>query len=184
MRVADRRWAWSSALAYCASGGCVVARHLRKHALPCERRGCRLFHRFSALDARWRTLAHLPAVRQPTRRPVMHFVVRWAQQSVIARRSSQGVRRLSVEDWKRLHGAIKKVFGCDLAWPSNTGTRFTRSQGISVSRTRAPPVRAILRHCERRTHAILRDYPECNTLAKLLEVMEAHLDTEFVEDSY
>lgn len=46
------------------------------------------------------------------------------------------------------------------------------------------PVRAILRHCERRTHAILRDYPECNTLAKLLEVIEAHLDTEFVEDSY
>ena len=43
------------------------------------------------------------------------------------------------------------------------------------------PVRAILRLCERRTHAILRDYPECNTLAKLLEVMEARLDTEFVE---
>ena len=34
-----------------------------------------------------------------------------AQQSVIARRSSQGVRRLSVEDWKRLHEAIEKVFG-------------------------------------------------------------------------
>lgn len=34
-----------------------------------------------------------------------------AQQSVIARRSSQGVRRLRVEDWKRLHEAIEKVFG-------------------------------------------------------------------------
>lgn len=34
-----------------------------------------------------------------------------AQQSVVARRSSQGVRRLTVEDWKRLHEAIKKVFG-------------------------------------------------------------------------
>lgn len=34
-----------------------------------------------------------------------------AQQSVIARRSSQGVRKLGAEDWKRLHEAIKKVFG-------------------------------------------------------------------------
>lgn len=34
-----------------------------------------------------------------------------AQQSVIARRSHQGVRKLSVDDWKRLHETIEKVFG-------------------------------------------------------------------------
>jgi transcriptional regulator with XRE-family HTH domain len=31
--------------------------------------------------------------------------------SVIARRSNKGLRKFSVEDWKDLHKAIKKVFG-------------------------------------------------------------------------
>lgn len=43
------------------------------------------------------------------------------------------------------------------------------------------PVRAILRHCEKRTLSILRDYPECSTLAELLSVMEARLDNELQE---
>ena len=34
-----------------------------------------------------------------------------AHRSVIARRSSTGLRRLSVEDWKNLHQAIKDVLG-------------------------------------------------------------------------
>jgi len=34
-----------------------------------------------------------------------------AHRSVIARRSNKGLRRFSVEDWKELHKAIKKVFG-------------------------------------------------------------------------
>jgi transcriptional regulator with XRE-family HTH domain len=34
-----------------------------------------------------------------------------AHRSVIARRSSRGIRKFSVEDWKNLHEAIRKVFG-------------------------------------------------------------------------
>jgi transcriptional regulator with XRE-family HTH domain len=34
-----------------------------------------------------------------------------AHRSIIARRSNKGLRRFSVEDWKELHKAIKKVFG-------------------------------------------------------------------------
>jgi len=34
-----------------------------------------------------------------------------AQQSVVARRSQQGVRELSVDGWKKLHSAIQDVFG-------------------------------------------------------------------------
>lgn len=34
-----------------------------------------------------------------------------AHRSVIARRSNKELRKFSVEDWKRLHDAIKKVFG-------------------------------------------------------------------------
>jgi transcriptional regulator with XRE-family HTH domain len=34
-----------------------------------------------------------------------------AHRSVIARRSNKGLRKFSVEDWKKLHEAIKKVFG-------------------------------------------------------------------------
>lgn len=34
-----------------------------------------------------------------------------AHKSVIARRSNKGLRKFSVEDWKELHKAIKKVFG-------------------------------------------------------------------------
>jgi transcriptional regulator with XRE-family HTH domain len=34
-----------------------------------------------------------------------------AHRSVIARRSNRGLRRFNVEDWKKLHEAIKKVFG-------------------------------------------------------------------------
>lgn len=34
-----------------------------------------------------------------------------AHQSVVARRSQQRVRKLSVEDWKKLHEAIRNVFG-------------------------------------------------------------------------
>jgi transcriptional regulator with XRE-family HTH domain len=34
-----------------------------------------------------------------------------AHRSVIARRSNRTLRRFTVEDWKRLHEAIKKVFG-------------------------------------------------------------------------
>lgn len=34
-----------------------------------------------------------------------------AHRSVIARRSNKGLRKFSVEDWKELHKAIKKVFG-------------------------------------------------------------------------
>jgi transcriptional regulator with XRE-family HTH domain len=34
-----------------------------------------------------------------------------AHRSVIARRSNKGLRKFSVEDWKKLHDAIKKVFG-------------------------------------------------------------------------
>lgn len=34
-----------------------------------------------------------------------------AHRSVIARRSNKGLRRFSVDDWKELHKAIKKVFG-------------------------------------------------------------------------
>ena len=55
---------------------------------------------------------------------------------------------------------------------------LARDLGIETPRD---PVRAILRLCEKRTLSILRDYPECSTLAELLMVMEAHLDTEFVE---
>jgi hypothetical protein len=31
--------------------------------------------------------------------------------SVIARRSNKGLRKFSIDDWKKLHEAIKKVFG-------------------------------------------------------------------------
>ena len=34
-----------------------------------------------------------------------------AHKSVIARRSNKGLRTFTVEDWKELHRAIKKVFG-------------------------------------------------------------------------
>ncbi|MFN7995275.1 MAG: helix-turn-helix transcriptional regulator [Bryobacteraceae bacterium] len=34
-----------------------------------------------------------------------------AHRSVIARRSNRGLRKFSVEDWKKLHEAIKRVFG-------------------------------------------------------------------------
>jgi transcriptional regulator with XRE-family HTH domain len=34
-----------------------------------------------------------------------------AHRSVIARRSNKGLRKFSVDDWKELHKAIKKVFG-------------------------------------------------------------------------
>lgn len=34
-----------------------------------------------------------------------------AHRSVIARRSNKGLRTFSVDDWKKLHEAIKKVFG-------------------------------------------------------------------------
>jgi transcriptional regulator with XRE-family HTH domain len=34
-----------------------------------------------------------------------------AHRSVIARRSNKGLRKFTVEDWKKLHEAIKKVFG-------------------------------------------------------------------------
>lgn len=34
-----------------------------------------------------------------------------AHRSVIARRSNKGLRTFSVEDWKKLHDAIKRVFG-------------------------------------------------------------------------
>jgi transcriptional regulator with XRE-family HTH domain len=34
-----------------------------------------------------------------------------AHRSVVARRSNKGLRRFSVEDWKKLHEAIKRVFG-------------------------------------------------------------------------
>jgi transcriptional regulator with XRE-family HTH domain len=34
-----------------------------------------------------------------------------AHRSVIARRSNKGLRKFAVEDWKKLHEAIKRVFG-------------------------------------------------------------------------
>jgi len=34
-----------------------------------------------------------------------------AHRSVIARRSNRGLRKFTVDDWKKLHEAIKKVFG-------------------------------------------------------------------------
>jgi transcriptional regulator with XRE-family HTH domain len=34
-----------------------------------------------------------------------------AHRSVIARRSNRGLRKFSIEDWKKLHEAIKRVFG-------------------------------------------------------------------------
>ena len=34
-----------------------------------------------------------------------------AQRSVIARRSSRGLRKLTVDDWKALHKTIREVFG-------------------------------------------------------------------------
>lgn len=34
-----------------------------------------------------------------------------AHRSVVARRSNKSLRNFTVEDWKKLHGAIKKVFG-------------------------------------------------------------------------
>jgi transcriptional regulator with XRE-family HTH domain len=34
-----------------------------------------------------------------------------AHRSIIARRSNKGLRKFSVEDWKKLHDAIKRVFG-------------------------------------------------------------------------
>lgn len=34
-----------------------------------------------------------------------------AHRSVIARRSNRGLRKFSVEDWKKLYEAIKRVFG-------------------------------------------------------------------------
>ncbi len=34
-----------------------------------------------------------------------------AHRSVIARRSNRGLRKFAVEDWKKLHEAIKRVFG-------------------------------------------------------------------------
>lgn len=34
-----------------------------------------------------------------------------AHRSVIARRSNKGLRKFSVDDWKKLHEAIKRVFG-------------------------------------------------------------------------
>jgi transcriptional regulator with XRE-family HTH domain len=34
-----------------------------------------------------------------------------AHRSVIARRSNKGLRKFSVEDWKKLHAAINEVFG-------------------------------------------------------------------------
>lgn len=34
-----------------------------------------------------------------------------AYRSVIARRSTKSIRDFTVEDWKKLHGAIKRVFG-------------------------------------------------------------------------
>ena len=34
-----------------------------------------------------------------------------AHRSVIARRSNRGLRKFTVEDWKKLHDAIKRVFG-------------------------------------------------------------------------
>ena len=34
-----------------------------------------------------------------------------AHRSVIARRSNRGLRRFTVDDWKQLHAAIKRVFG-------------------------------------------------------------------------
>lgn len=34
-----------------------------------------------------------------------------AHRSILARRSNRGLRKFSVEDWKRLHEAIKRVFG-------------------------------------------------------------------------
>lgn len=34
-----------------------------------------------------------------------------AHRSVIARRSNRGLRKFGVEDWKKLHEAIKRVFG-------------------------------------------------------------------------
>jgi transcriptional regulator with XRE-family HTH domain len=34
-----------------------------------------------------------------------------AHRSVIARRSNRGLRKFTVEDWKKFHEAIKRVFG-------------------------------------------------------------------------
>jgi transcriptional regulator with XRE-family HTH domain len=34
-----------------------------------------------------------------------------AHRSVVARRSNKSLRNFTVNDWKKLHGAIKKVFG-------------------------------------------------------------------------
>jgi transcriptional regulator with XRE-family HTH domain len=34
-----------------------------------------------------------------------------AHRSIVARRSNRGLRRFSVEDWKKLHDAIRRVFG-------------------------------------------------------------------------
>jgi transcriptional regulator with XRE-family HTH domain len=34
-----------------------------------------------------------------------------AQHSIIARRASKSIKRLSVEDWKELHKTLKRVFG-------------------------------------------------------------------------
>jgi transcriptional regulator with XRE-family HTH domain len=34
-----------------------------------------------------------------------------AHRSVLARRSNKSLRNFTVDDWKKLHGAIKKVFG-------------------------------------------------------------------------
>lgn len=34
-----------------------------------------------------------------------------AHRSVVARRSNKSLRNFTVDDWKKLHGAIKKVFG-------------------------------------------------------------------------
>lgn len=34
-----------------------------------------------------------------------------AHRSVLARRSNRGLRKFSVDDWKRLHEALQKVFG-------------------------------------------------------------------------
>ncbi len=34
-----------------------------------------------------------------------------AHRSVLARRSNRGLRRFTVDDWKQLHEAIKRVFG-------------------------------------------------------------------------
>lgn len=57
---------------------------------------------------------------------------------------------------------------------------YTLASDLGIEKP-SDPVQSILRHCEKRTTQILRDFPDCSTLSELLNVMEAGLDTKFVE---